>query len=125
MPTPEDYIAGAVVANLIAWIVSLSFIAVSYSLLVLSYAVGAVLAGFLVARKAGGEAFWKVGLKSGLGAFVLHMFLVTAVEIVMSVIIWPLEAHVVLLAVFLLSGVSGAFLFSFPGRGRLARKPLG
>jgi len=115
MPTPEDYIAGAVVANAIAWIVLFSSVGDSL-LLVLLYAVGAVLAGFLVARKAKDEVFWKVGLKSGLGAFVLHMFLVTAVEIIMNVSVWTLEVHVVVFSVFLLGEVFGVFLSSFVKR---------
>jgi len=120
MPTPEDYVASAVVANAVAWVVTSLVENIPY-LWILLYAVGAVLAGFLVARKAGGEIFWKVGLKSGFGAFVLHMFLVTAVEIVMNVILWPLEAHVIVLSVFLLGSVLGAFLFSFVRRGEVAR----
>lgn len=119
MPTPEDYVASAVVANAIAWVVT-SLVEVPY-LWVLLYAVGSVLAGFLVARKAGGELFWKVGLKSGFGAFVLHMFLVTAVEIVIGGSIWPLEAHVIVLSVFLLGGVLGALLFSYVSRRRVVK----
>jgi len=119
MPTPEDYIAGAVVANAIAWIVT-SLVELPY-LWILMYVVGAVLAGFLIARKAGGEIFWKVGLKSGLGAFVLHMLLITAVEIILNLITWPFEAHVIVLVVFVLGGVLGAFLFSLVGRGRLVK----
>jgi len=116
MPTLEDYVAGAVVANAIAWIVLFGLAGDSY-LLILSYTVGATLAGFLMARKASGENFWKVGLKGGMGAFVLHIFLITAVEVVMKVKIWPLEAHVTVLSIFLLGGVLGALLFSFARRG--------
>jgi len=115
MPTPEDYVAGAVVANTIAWIVT-SLVEIPY-LGFLLYTFGAVLAGFLVARKAGGEAFWKVGLKSGFGAFVLHVFLITVVEIAMNVSILTLETHVIVLLTFLLGGVFGALLFSLVRRG--------
>jgi len=120
MPAPEDYIAGAVVANAIAWIVTGLVESVPY-LWILLYVAGSVLAGFLVARKAGGEIFWKVGLKSGLGAFVLHMFLVTGMEIVMDVRMWSLEAHLVVLSVFLLGGISGAFLLSLVRRGEAVK----
>lgn len=116
MPPPEDYIASAVVANAVALIAS-GLVEVPYSFLILLYAVGSVLAGFLIARKAGGEVFWKIGLKSGFGAFVLHMFLVTAFEVIVNVRLWPLEAHVIVLSIFLLGGVFGAFLFSFLRRG--------
>jgi len=121
MPAPEDYVAGAVVANAIAWIVT-GLLEVPFWAGVLFYAVGSVLAGFLVARRSRDESFWKVGLKSGMGAFVLHMFSVTAVEIVMKVITWPLEAHVTLLSIFLSGGVFGALLLSLVRSARAVKK---
>jgi len=121
MPTTEDYVASAILANASAWVAFFGLNEAPYLLIIFLYIVGAVLAGFLVARKAGGEVFWKVGLKSGFGAFVLHMFFFTAIEIVMNVILWTLEFHVTVLSVFLLGGVSGALLFSLVRRGGVVK----
>jgi len=76
----------------------------------------------LVARKAKDEIFWKVGLKSGFGAFVLHMFVNTAVEIVMSVVKSTLMAHLIVLTTLLLGSVFGALLFSLARRGGVAKR---
>jgi len=115
-PKLEDYFAGATLANALAWltlgIISLS--AVDLQTLVwlspLLYAFGAVLAGYLVCRKASQNQL-KIGLKVGLGAFVFHVYVFVGVfELLWGTRVLSLYDHLLIFAIFMIGTLSGSFL---------------
>jgi uncharacterized protein YneF (UPF0154 family) len=117
-PTLKDYLAGAVLANSLAWLVLglMPFFATDPWLLMLmlfiTYMLGTIIAGYSVARKAF-ENHMKIGLKTGLGSFILHIY------VFMGVIDWVsgrrllhLLDHLLILVVFVFGGFLGAFLYT-------------
>ncbi len=116
-PTLRDYLAGAVLANSLAWLVlglMPSFAAdplLLILMLFLTYMLGTIIAGYSVARKAF-QNHMKIGLKTGLGSFIFHIY------VFMGVIDWlsgrrllHLLDHLLILVVFVLGGLLGAFLY--------------
>ena len=115
-PTLKDYIAGAVLANSLAWLTLgvTPFFDTNpltlMQLLILTYIAGIVLAGYLVTRKAF-QNHIKVGLKTGLGAFVFHIYVFMGViELITGERIFHLLDHLLILAIFITGGLAGAFL---------------
>lgn len=115
-PTFKDYIAGAVLASSLAWL-TLS-VAVFFEiepltlvqLLFLTYMFGAVVAGYLVSRKTF-HSHLKVGLKTGLGSFVFHIYVFMGVfELVTGKRVLLLWDHLLILAIFVSGGLVGSFL---------------
>jgi len=115
--TLKDYLAGAVLANSLAWLMlgvtaffeidPITFV----QLLFLTYMFGAVVAGYLVTRKAFQDHL-KVGLKAGLGAFVFHIYVFMGViELITGKRVLLLVDHLLILAIFILGGFVGAFLY--------------
>ena len=115
-PTLKDYVAGAVLANSLAWLTlgvtpffetnPLTLV----QLLFLTYVAGVIVAGYLVARKTF-QNHTKVGLKTGLGAFVFHIYVFMGViELITGERILHLFDHLLILAVFITGGLAGAFL---------------
>ena len=125
-PTLKDYLAGAALANSLAWL-TLSVTVSSeihqltlVQLLVLTYLFGAIIAGYLVSRKTF-QNHLKVGLKTGLGSFVFHIYVFMGVlELIAGKRVLLLEDHLLILAIFISGGFIGSFLckqFS-PGKMR-------
>ncbi|UCH31891.1 MAG: hypothetical protein JSV05_00350 [Candidatus Bathyarchaeota archaeon] len=117
-PALADYVAGAALANSLAWL-TLGVIAIlnfnpntAVQLLFLMYPLGAVVAGFLVSRKLIQDDL-KVGLKTGIGAFVLHIYVFMGVlELIWGTRVLFLGDHILILGSFILGGLAGAFLYS-------------
>jgi len=112
----KDYLAGAVLANSLAWLVlgiapffdanSLTLV----RLLFLAYVSGAVIAGYLIARKAL-QNHMKIGLKVGLGAFIFHIYaFMGIIELITGERMLNLLDHLLILAIFIAGGVVGALL---------------
>ena len=116
-PTLADYVAGAALANSMAWltlgvtaILNLNPITV-VQLLFLMYPLGALVAGILVSRKAL-QGNLKVGLKTGIGAFVLHIYVFMGVlELIWGDRVLYLGEHILILVLFVLGGLAGSFLY--------------
>jgi len=115
-PTLKDYIAGAALANSLAWL-TLAVTAFSeidlvtfIKLLFLTYLLGTIISGYLVSRKAS-QNHLKVGLKTGLGSFVFHIYVFMGVfELITGKRVLNLLDHLLILAIFILGGFVGAFL---------------
>jgi len=115
-PTLKDYLAGAALANSLAWLtlcVTAFFeidLTTLVQLLFLTYMFGTIIAGYLVTRKAS-EDHLKVGLKTGLGSFVFHIYVFMGVlELITGKRVLQLLDHLLILAVFISGGFVGAFL---------------
>ncbi len=117
-PTLKDYLAGAVLANSLAWLMLavMPFFATDPWLLMLmlflTYMLGTIIAGYSVARKAF-QNHMRIGLKTGLGSFIFHIY------VFMGVIDWVsgrrvlrLQDHLLILLVFVSGGFLGAFLYT-------------
>jgi len=115
-PKLEDYFAGAALANSLAWL-TLAITTVSekdpLTLAWLSpflYALGAVVAGYLVSRKATQNQL-KVGLKAGLGAFIFHVYVFVGVfELLWGRRVLFLSDHLLIFVIFVLGASFGSFL---------------
>ena len=127
-PTLKDYVAGAVLANSLAWLTLgvTPFFETNpltlMQLLILTYVAGVIVAGYLVARKTF-QNHTKVGLKTGLGSFVFHVYVFMGViELITGERVLFLLDHLLILGVFVSGGIVGAFLCKwFPlGRKRTA-----
>jgi len=116
-PTLKDYLAGAVLANSLAWLMLglMPSLAADPLLLILmlflTYMLGTIIAGYAVARKAA-QNHLRIGLKTGLGSFIFHIY------VFMGVIDWlsgrrllHLLDHLLILVVFVSGGFLGAFLY--------------
>jgi len=115
-PTFKDYLAGAVLANSLAWLTLgvTAFFEIDPPILVqilfLTYMLGATIAGYLVTRKAF-QNHLKVGLKTGLGSFVFHIYVFMGVlELITGRRVLHLVDHLLILAIFVSGGFVGAFL---------------
>jgi len=115
-PKLEDYFAGAALANSLAWL-TLGIMTISeidrQTFALLSpflYALGAVVAGYLVSRKATQNQL-KVGLKAGLGAFIFHVYVFVGVfELLWGSRVLFLSDHLLIFAIFVLGASFGSFL---------------
>jgi hypothetical protein len=115
-PTLKDYLAGAVLANSLSWLMlgaapSLGVDPLIYvQLLLLTYICGAIMAGYLVARKAF-QHHMRVGLRLGLGSFVFHIYVfMGVVELVTGQRMLGLFDHLLILALFICGGLIGSLL---------------
>jgi len=115
-PKLEDYFAGAALANSLAWltlgITTLSEINPQTFawLSPFLYALGAVVAGYLVSRKASQNQL-KVGFKAGLGAFVFHVYVFVGVfELLWGRRVLSLSDHLLIFAIFIIGASFGSFL---------------
>ena len=115
-PKLEDYFAGAALANSLAWltlgITTLSEINPQTFawLSPFLYALGAVVAGYLVSRKASQNQL-KVGFKAGLGAFVFHVYVFVGVfELLWGRRVLFLSDHLLIFAIFIIGASFGSFL---------------
>ena len=116
-PTLKDYLAGAVLANSLSWLtlgVAPFFGAdplTSVQLLLLTYMFGAIMGGYLVARKAF-QHHLKVGLKLGLSSFVFHIYVFMGViELITGQRVLSLFDHLLILALFICGGFVGSLLY--------------
>lgn len=116
-PTFKDYLAGAALANSLAWLtvsVTVLFEVDPMALaqpLFLAYMFGAVISGYLVTRKAF-QNHLKVGLKTGLGSFVFHIYVFVGVlELITGERVLFLGDHLLILAIFVIGGFVGSFLY--------------
>jgi hypothetical protein len=124
--TFKDYLAGAVLANSLAWL-TLGIAAFSeidpltlVQLLFLTYMFGAVIAGYLVSRKAF-QNHLKVGLKTGLGSFVFHIYVFMGVlELITGKRVLLLWDHLLILAIFISGGFVGSFLYKQFSSGKMS-----
>lgn len=115
-PKVEDYFAGAALANSLVWL-TLGIATLSetnpQNLAMLSpllYAIGATISGFLVSRKAT-QNHLKIGLKTGLGAFVFHVYVFVGIfELFLGKNILSLIDHLLIFAVLIGGAVLGSFL---------------
>lgn len=115
-PKLEDYFAGAALANSLVWL-TLGIITLSetnpQNLAMLSpllYAIGATMSGYLVSRKATQDKL-KVGLKTGLGAFVFHVYVFVGLfELFLGTRVLSLVDHLLIFAVLIAGAVLGSFL---------------
>jgi len=130
-PTLKDYVAGAVLANSLAWLTLgvTPFFETNpltlMQLLILTYVAGVIVAGYLVARKAF-QNHIKVGLKTGLGAFVFHIYAIMGViELITGERILHLVDHLLILAIFISGGLAGAFLCKRLSTGKKELRDLG
>ncbi len=122
--TFKDYLAGAVLANSLAWL-TIGVAAFSeidpltlVQLLFLTYMVGAIIAGYLVSRKAFQNQL-KVGLKTGLGSFVFHIYVFMGVlELITGKRVLFLVDHLLILAIFISGGLVGSFLYKQLSSGK-------
>jgi hypothetical protein len=74
------------------------------------YLSGVILAGYLVARKAF-QNHIKVGLKTGLGSFIFHIYVFMGViELITGQRLLNMVDHLLILAIFISGGSIGAFL---------------
>lgn len=79
-------------------------------LLFLTYIFGTIIAGYLVTRKTT-QNHLKAGFKTGLGAFVFHIYVFMGViELITGERVLHLVDHLLILATFILGGFVGAFL---------------
>ena len=115
-PKLEDYFAGAALANSLVWL-TLGIMTLSetnpQNLAILSpllYAVGATISGYLVSRKATQDQL-KVGLKTGLAAFVFHVYVFVGLfELFLGTRVLSLIDHLLIFAVLIAGAVLGSFL---------------
>lgn len=108
-PTLKDYLAGAALANSLAWL-TLAIALPPVQLLFLTYVFGGIVAGYLVARKTS-QNHERVGLKAGLGSFVFHIYVFMGViEVITGQRLLNILDHLLILAIFLSGGFIGAFL---------------
>jgi uncharacterized protein YneF (UPF0154 family) len=115
-PKVEDYFAGAALANSLVWL-TLGITTLSetnpQNLTVLSpllYAVGAAISGYLVSRKAT-QNHLKIGLKTGLGAFVFHVYVFIGLfELFLGTRVLSLIDHLLIFALLITGAVLGSFL---------------
>ncbi len=115
-PKLEDYFAGAALANSLVWL-TLGIMTLSetnpQNLAILSpllYAVGATMSGYLVSRKATQDQL-KVGLKTGLGAFVFHVYVFVGLfELFLGTRVLSLIDHLLIFAVLIAGAVLGSFI---------------
>jgi len=115
-PKLEDYFAGAALANSLVWL-TLGITTLTetdpQSLAILSpllYVAGATLSGYLVSRKAT-QNHLKVGLKTGLGAFVFHVYVFVGLfELFLGTNVLSLADHLLIFAVLIAGTVLGSFL---------------
>ena len=123
--TLKDYLAGAALANSLAWLTlgvtaffeidPLTFV----QLLFLTYMFGAVMSGYLVSRKVFQDSL-KVGLKTGLGSFVFHIYVFMGVfELISGKRVLFLVDHLLILAIFISGGFIGSFLFKQFSSGKM------
>ena len=109
-PTLKDYLAGAVLANSLAWLTLGITLQARGEVLFLMYLSGVILAGYLVARKAF-QNHIKVGLKTGLGSFIFHIYVFMGViELITGHRLLNMVDHLLILAIFISGGSIGAFL---------------
>jgi hypothetical protein len=116
-PTLKDYVAGAVLANSLAWLVLglMPFFGADPLLLMQilfpAYMSGTIIAGYSVARKAF-QNHIKVGLKTGLGSFIFHIYVFMGViDLLSGRRVLHLLDHLLILVVFISGGFLGAFLY--------------
>jgi len=115
-PKLEDYFAGAALANSLVWL-TLGIITLSetnpQNLAMLSpllYAIGATMSGYLVSRKATQDKL-KVGLKTGLGAFVFHVYVFVGLfELFLGTRVLSLIDHLLIFAVLIAGAVLGSLI---------------
>jgi hypothetical protein len=115
-PKLEDYFAGAALANSLVWL-TLGITTLSemdpHDLALLSpflYAAGATVSGYLVSRKAAQNQL-KVGLKTGLGAFIFHVYVFVGVfELFLGMNVLSLGDHLLIFAVLVTGAVFGSIL---------------
>ena len=115
-PKLEDYFAGAALANSLVWL-TLAITTLSATnpqdlalLSPLLYATGATISGYLVSRKAT-QNHLKVGLKTGLGAFVFHVYVFVGLfELFLETRVLSLIDHLLIFAVLIAGAVLGSFL---------------
>lgn len=117
-PTLKDYLAGAVLANSLAWLTLGITLQARWEVLFLMYLSGVVLAGCLVARKAFHNHI-KVGLKTGLGSFIFHIYVFMGVIELITGYRWlNMLDHLLIFAVFISGGLIGAFLCKRLSQGK-------
>ena len=115
-PKLEDYFAGAALANSLVWL-TLGITTLSetnpQNLAVLSpllYAAGATISGYLVSRKAT-QNHLKIGLKTGLAAFVFHVYVFVGLfELFLRTNVLSLADHLLIFAILIAGAVLGSFL---------------
>jgi uncharacterized protein YneF (UPF0154 family) len=115
-PKLEDYFAGAALANSLVWL-TLGITTLSetnpQNLALLSpllYVVGATISGYLVSRKAT-QNHLKVGLKTGLGAFVFHVYVFVGLfELFLETRVLSIIDHLLIFTVLIAGAVLGSFL---------------
>ena len=115
-PKLEDYFAGAALANSLVWL-TLGITTLTetnpQNLAILSpllYATGATISGYLVSRKAT-QNHLKVGLKTGLAAFVFHVYVFVGLfELFLETNVLSLADHLLIFAILIAGAVLGSFL---------------
>ncbi len=115
-PKVEDYFAGAALANSLVWL-TLGIATLSETnpqnltlLSLLLYVAGAIISGYLISRKATKDQL-KVGLKTGLGAFVFHVYVFVGLfELFLGTRVLSLWDHVLIFAILMLGAVLGSLL---------------
>jgi len=115
-PTVRDYVAGAALANSLAWLtLGITFVfeinlGALLHFMLSAYLFGGILAGYLVSRKAS-QGYLKAGLKTGAGAFILHIYVFMGVlELLWGQRVLLLWDHLLIFAVFLMGSLVGAIL---------------
>jgi hypothetical protein len=116
-PRIEDYFAGAALSNSLAWLTLgiTTFSEVSPQtfawLSPLLYALGAIVAGYLVSRKAS-QNHLKVGFKAGLAAFVFHVYVFVGVfELLWGRRVLFLTDHLLIFTIFIMGAPFGSLLY--------------
>jgi uncharacterized membrane protein (GlpM family) len=115
-PKLEDYFAGAALANSLVWL-TLGITTLSetnsQNLAILSpllYVTGATISGYLVSRKAT-QNHLKIGLKTGLAAFVFHVYVFVGLfELFLETNVLSLADHLLIFAILIAGAVLGSFL---------------
>jgi hypothetical protein len=115
-PKLEDYFAGAALANSLVWL-TLGITTLSATspqdLALLSpflYALGATISGYLVSRKATQNQL-KVGLKTGLGAFIFHVYVFVGLfELFLGTRVLFLGDHLLIFAILVVGAALGSLL---------------
>ena len=109
--TLKDYLAGALLANSLAWLTLGITLQARAEVLLPMYLSGVILAGYLAARKAL-QNHMKVGLKIGLGSFVFHVYVFMGViELITGHRFLGMLDHLLILGIFVSGGSIGAFLY--------------
>jgi uncharacterized protein YneF (UPF0154 family) len=74
------------------------------------YAAGAIISGYLVSRKAT-QNHLKIGLKTGLAAFVFHVYVFVGLfELFLRTNVLSLADHLLIFAILIAGAVLGSFL---------------